>query len=210
MTASDNNPTDKDNASICIQTVTTVPDVDSVNPWTTLSNEVRYDNPWISVEHHEVLNPAGNPGIYGKVHFKNKAIAVLPLDAQYNTWLVGQYRFTLQHYSWEIPEGGGALEDDPLDAAKRELLEETGITAKTWTPLLRLHLSNSVSDEEAFGFVARDLKFGEAQPEETEELALVKVPFNTALQYALNGQITDALAVSCLLKAARMIEKGEL
>ncbi len=210
MTASDNNPSHGNNASNRKRIVDDLPDVDTQNPWTTVSRDTRYENPWISVVHHEVINPAGNPGIYGKVHYKNKAIAVLPLDREYNTWLVGQYRFTLQCYSWEIPEGGGALDGDPLLAAKRELLEETGIKAKIWTPLLRLHLSNSVTDEEAFGFVAQDLEFGAPQPEETEQLSLIKVPFETALQYALDGKITDALAVTCLLKAARMIDQGDI
>ncbi|MEM6723516.1 MAG: NUDIX hydrolase, partial [Bacteroidota bacterium] len=103
------------------------------NPWTKLSEALQYDNPWIRITEHQVLNPNGNPGIYGVVHFKNVAIGIVPLDEEYNTWLVGQYRYTLEQYSWEIPEGGGPLGTDPLKSAKRELLEETGITAKEWT-----------------------------------------------------------------------------
>lgn len=210
MTSNPDTPPRPSSAPDPIKPGSALPAIDKENPWKILSKEVRYDNPWISVVHHDVLNPAGNPGIYGKVHFKNKAIAILPLDHDYNTWLVGQYRFTLQRYSWEIPEGGGALHDEPLAAAKRELHEETGITAEHWTPLVHLHLSNSVSDEEAFGFIAQDLKTGRAQPEETEQLALIKLPFEEALQHALDGHITDALAVACLLKAARLIEQGEI
>ena len=187
-----------------------LPAVDETNPWQTLDSEVRYDNPWIRVIHHDVLNPSGNPGIYGKVHFKNRAIAILPLDKDYNTWLVGQYRFTVSAYSWEIPEGGGPEDTDPLQAAKRELLEETGIVAKQWTPLLELHLSNSVSDELAIGYIAQDLKFEAAQPEDSEDLTVVKRPFDDVLQMAMDGRISDALAVACVLKAARLIDAGKI
>jgi len=187
-----------------------LPVVDEANPWQTLDSEVRYDNPWIQVIHHNVLNPSGNPGIYGKVHFKNRAIAILPFDKDYNTWLVGQYRFTLNAYSWEIPEGGGPEKSDSLQAAKRELLEETGIVARQWTPLLELHLSNSVSDELAIGYIAQDLQFEAAQPEDSEDLTVVKVPFDDVLQMAMDGRISDALAVACVLKAARLIDAGQL
>jgi len=178
------------------------------NPWQTINTEIRYDNPWISVTHNEVINPAGNDGIYGKVHFKNKAIAILPLDQDNNTWLVGQYRYTVDTYSWEIPEGGCTDNSTPLEAAQRELLEETGIIANRWTELLYGHMSNSVSDEEAYGFIAQDLKFTDAQPEETEDLARIKLPFDEALEMALNGKITDIFAVTCLLKAAHLLDRG--
>src|SRR5687767_10265505 len=102
------------------------------NPWKKLSAEIKYENPWIKVEEHQVLNPAGNPGIYGKVHFKNLAIGVIPIDENGNTWIVGQYRYPLDEYSWEIIEGGGKLGVDPLVSAKRELLEEAGIIAEEW------------------------------------------------------------------------------
>lgn len=178
------------------------------NPWQTVSTETRYDNPWITVTHNQVINPAGNNGIYGKVHFKNKGIAILPLDEDNNTWLVGQYRYTINAYSWEIPEGGGADTSTPLETAKRELLEETGIEASRWTEILYAHMSNSVTDERAYGFIAQDLQFTTAQPEETEALSLIKLPFDEALDMALSGKITDILAVTCLLKAAHLLEKG--
>src|SRR6201990_1547637 len=103
------------------------------NPWKITAEKVVYDNPWINVTEYQVINPSGNPGIYGKVHFKNRAIGVIPLDSAMNTYLVGQYRFVLNEYHWEIPEGGGHMAHDPLDAAKRELLEETGLKARKWT-----------------------------------------------------------------------------
>ena len=177
------------------------------NPWKTLSEETAYENPWIRVSHREVLNPAGNPGIYGVVHFKNLAIAIVPIDGDGNTWLVGQYRYTLNEYSWEIPEGGGPLGTDPLESAKRELLEETGITADTWTEVGHLALSNSVSDERGVIYLARDLHFGEAEPEETEDLMLRKLPFSEAVEMVMRGEITDALAVASILKVKVLLDK---
>lgn len=177
------------------------------NPWQTIDKETVYENPWIKVTHNNVLNPSGNPGIYGVVHFKNKAIAIIPLDENNNTWLVGQYRYTLERYSWEIPEGGGPLHDSPLASAKRELLEETGISAKTWISAGTLHLSNSITDEEAFLYVAKDLTFGEAQPEETEDLRVKKLPFQEVVEMVMNGEITDGLAVAAILKIKLMMDR---
>lgn len=170
------------------------------NPWTTLERKEIYDNNWINVNEHQVINPSGGRGIYGVVHFKNLAIGILPLDEDNNTWLVGQYRYPLQAYSWEIPEGGGPLGLDPLDGAKRELLEETGLTATDWTELQRMHLSNSVSDELAIIYVARGLNMGVAAPEETEDLQLRKLPFEEAYRMVLDGTITDSMSVAAILK----------
>lgn len=177
------------------------------NPWTTLSEKTAYENPWIRVSHREVLNPNGNPGIYGVVHFKNLAISIVPVDKDGNTWLVGQYRYTLNEYSWEVPEGGGPMEDEPLESAKRELLEETGITADTWTEVGPLALSNSVTDERGVVFLAEDLHFGEAEPEDTEELLIKKVPLEEAVNMAMNGEITDVLAVASLLMVKTLLDR---
>jgi 8-oxo-dGTP pyrophosphatase MutT (NUDIX family) len=149
-----------------------------------------------------VIRPDGEPGIYGVVHYKNRAIGVLPIDDEGYTWLVGQYRYTLDSYSWEIPEGGGAQGEDPLEAAKRELREETGLKARLWRPLVRAYLSNSVSDEEAIIFLATDLIQGEAEPEGTEKLELIRVRFDEALRMVLNGEITDAMSVIAILRYA--------
>lgn len=181
--------------------------VSKENPWKILSADTRYENPWIKVIHHDVTDVAGNPGIYGTVHFKNTAIGIIPLDKELNTWLVGQYRFPLRCYSWEIPEGGGESTATTLDSAKRELREETGITARRWEKILDMHLSNSVSDEKAVIYLAQDLEFGEAEPEDCEELVIRKLPFTEALRMALAGEITDAMAVAGLLAAARIIGK---
>jgi 8-oxo-dGTP pyrophosphatase MutT (NUDIX family) len=173
------------------------------NPWTTLSSREVYDNNWIAVTEHQVTNPAGNPGIYGKVHFKNKAIGIIPIDDQGNTWLVGQWRYPLNQRSWEIPEGGGELATDPLLSAQRELKEETGITATRWTQIIRTHLSNSVTDEEGFVFLAEGLSFGNREAEETEaDMKVMKVRFQEAITMVMEGKITDSLSVMGILKIA--------
>lgn len=178
------------------------------NPWQTLSIEERYDNPWINITHREVLNPAGGPGIYGLVHFKNTAIGILPLDKDYNTWIVGQYRYTLEEYSWEIPEGGGPLGQDVLDSAKRELKEETGIIAQKWTQILELNTSNSVTDEYGVAYVAQGLSFGDSEPEDTEQLIVKKLPFAEVYQMVMDGTIKDALSMLTIFKAKALIDQG--
>lgn len=180
------------------------------NPWQTHSVEEVYDNPWITVSHREVTAPTGADGIYGLVHFKNTAIAIVPIDSEGNTWLVGQYRYTLNQYTWEIPEGGGAAHEDNLSVAKRELREETGIEASKWSPLLELHTSNSVTDEYAVGFVAQGLSFGDSEPDDTELLQINKVPLATAVDMAMDGRITDGLAMACLMKIQLLIDRKEL
>lgn len=170
------------------------------NPWTILSSEEKYDNPWINVIEHQVINPSGGKGIYGKVHFKNLAIGVIPIFENGDTILVGQYRFPLNAYSWEIPEGGGKIGVDPLISAKRELMEETGLSADKWTLLLKMHLSNSVSDEFSLIYIAEDLQQGLAMPEETEQLQLKRVPLPKAIEMVMNSEITDSMSVAALLK----------
>ncbi|MBW4890496.1 NUDIX hydrolase [Mucilaginibacter sp. HMF5004] len=180
------------------------------NPWTITSEKVIYDNPWIGLTEYQVLNPSGNPGIYGKVRFKNIAIGVFPLDDELNTYLVGQFRFALGQYSWEMPEGGGPLGTDPLDSAKRELLEETGLKANNWTELQRIHLSNSVSDELGIIYLARGLEQFEAEPEDTEQLMVHKVPFEKVYQMVCNNEITDSLTVAAVLRVKLMLLENKL
>jgi 8-oxo-dGTP pyrophosphatase MutT (NUDIX family) len=180
----------------------------SPNPWKILSSEEKYENPWIRVTEYQVINPGGGNGIYGKVHFKNRAVGVVPVDNEGNTWLVGQYRFTLDAYSWEIPEGGAPEGEELLACAQRELLEETGLTAKTWTLMSTIHTSNSVTDEAGWLFLARDLTEGDNQPEESEaDLKVMKVPLSTAVEMVLTGKITDSMSMVGLLMADRKLGK---
>jgi 8-oxo-dGTP pyrophosphatase MutT (NUDIX family) len=179
------------------------------NPWQVLSSAVQYQNPWISVREDQVLNPKGGRGIYGVVTMKNKALGIVPVDAQGNTWLVGQYRYPLNEYSWEIPMGGGPVGRDVLESAQRELKEETGLLARRWTNIARLHTSNSVTDEEGFVFLAEGLEQGETEPEDTEDLRLWKLPLAEAVAMVMDNRITDAISVAGLLKAERVLRTRE-
>jgi 8-oxo-dGTP pyrophosphatase MutT (NUDIX family) len=170
------------------------------NPWQIESSALQYSNPWIEVTEHAVINPAGKKGIYGTVHFKNIATGVIVLDEEHHTWLVGQYRFPLQQFSWEIPEGGSPEGTDPLESAKRELQEETGLKATDWQLLLRMHLSNSVSDEEAFVYLAKGLSQHTAAPEETEQLVVKRFSFAEVCAMVDTGEITDSISVAAILK----------
>jgi 8-oxo-dGTP pyrophosphatase MutT (NUDIX family) len=170
------------------------------NPWETIGSKLVYDNPWISLSEFEVITPAGKPGIYGKVHFKNISVGVIAIDSNNDTYLIGQYRFPLDLYSWEIPEGGCPEGTDWLEAAKRELKEETGFEAKKWTELLQMHVSNSVSDEFAIVYVAEDLIAGASEPEDTEQLEMLKMPFSQAVDWVMEGKITDSISVAAILK----------
>jgi len=174
------------------------------NPWVTHSTRTVYENPWIRVTESQVTNPSGNPGIYGVVHFRNRAIGVVPIDAEGHTWLVGQYRYTLGSYEWEIPEGGCPEGESSLEAAKRELREETGLIAGHYRVLLdNLALSNSVSDERATIYVATDLTQAEADPEETEALQVRRLPLEEAIAMVRRGEITDSISVIALLAVER-------
>ena len=178
--------------------------------WFTHTIDEMYDNPWITVTHRSVSAPTGKPGIYGVVHFKNTAIGIVPIDAEGYTWLVGQHRYTLDQYEWEIPEGGAPPGESALAAAQRELREETGILARRWTSLLTLHTSNSVTDEVARIFVAQDLSHGDNAPDDTEVLQLQRVPLKDAINMALDGTITDSLSLAALLKVSHLLNKGVL
>ena len=178
------------------------------NPWKTLTSEPVYESAWIEVVKHDVLSPAGNPAIYSVVKFKNLAIGVLALDENNNTWLVGQWRYPINEYAWEIPEGGGHLDTDPLESAKRELKEETGIVAKEFKEIMRLHLSNSATNELAIVFVAKNLVFEVGEPEESEILQIKKLHITEAYNLVMEGKITDAISVAAILKTKILIEQG--
>lgn len=171
---------------------------ETLNPWRVLGSRPVYENDWISVREDEVVRPDGAPGIYGVVHYKNTAVGVLPVEDGH-VYLVGQYRYPLERYSWEIPEGGCPEGEDPLQAARRELKEETGLVADRWEKLGEADLSNSVADERAVWFLATGLIPGERQPEGTEVLGVRRVPLDEALAMALDGRMRDALSQLALL-----------
>lgn len=181
-------------------------------PWKRGAERVVYENPWIKVTEHAAVAPTGRPATYGVVSFKNLAIAVLPIHDDGTVVLVGQNRFAMGDYSWEIPEGGSPVGEDPLEGARRELAEETGLVAAHWQEVLRAQLSNSVTDEQAIGYVATGLTNGGHghEADETEDLALVRVPFREALEAALAGHLPDVLTVAMLLRAYHMAREGLL
>jgi 8-oxo-dGTP pyrophosphatase MutT (NUDIX family) len=173
--------------------------------WKRLTSTTVYDNPWITVYEDQVVNPGGGRNLYGRIHFKNKAVAIIPLDDNGNTWLVGQDRYTLGHRSWEVPMGGAPTDEDPLEAARRELREETGLSAGRWTEIMRLHTSNSITDEVGLVYVAEDLTCGETEFEETEAIEIRKLPVSEAVDMAVRGEITDAISVAALLGLQRIL-----
>jgi len=167
--------------------------------WKKLSSRIVWENDWMQVHEDEVINPGGGENLYGHVHFKNRAVAIVPLDENGNTWLVGQDRYTLGAWSWELPMGGAPLGEAPIDAAQRELREETGLTAADWAEVMRLHTSNSITDECGIVYVARDLTEGETAFEESEDLEIRKLPLSEAVMMVKRGEITDAITVAALL-----------
>jgi 8-oxo-dGTP pyrophosphatase MutT (NUDIX family) len=173
-----------------------------IGGWKVKSSRIAYENPWIKVTHDEVITPKGTDGIYGTVHFKNTAIGVLPIDEEGNTWLVKQSRYTLNQYTWEIPEGGCPQGEDPVNAARRELEEEVGLKAAEITELMRMHLSNSVSDELAIVFIAKGLSTGQQSLESTEDIEYKKIPLTEAIEMVKRGDITDSISVAALLRIA--------
>jgi 8-oxo-dGTP pyrophosphatase MutT (NUDIX family) len=180
------------------------------NPWITHHSSVVFENPYVKLVRNEVTRPSGNPGLYTVVHFKRVAVAIIPVDEEGYTWLVGQYRYAHHRYEWEVPEGGAELDEAPEACAHRELREEAGLLATTLTPILEMQLSNSVTDEISHSFVATGLTQTDAEPEETEDLTVHRLPLSEAFAMALRGEIRDALSVASLLKLKYLLESGAL
>ncbi|WP_241094938.1 NUDIX domain-containing protein [Marinicauda algicola] len=185
--------------------------IEKRGPWTVLSRRTAYSNPWMEVAEYDVLRPDGSPGLYGVMSPRGYAIGILPVFEDGTTLLVGQHRFPLDAHSWELPEGGGAKDLDPLESAKRELAEETGYTARHWQEFLQMDLSNSITDEQSFSFLAWGLRKGERALEAAEaDMTVRRLPFDEALDLAMSEQIRDAFTVAMLAKADYMRRKGLL
>ena len=180
------------------------------NPWKKISSETKYENPWIKIVEDKVKNPAGNNGIYGVVHFKTNAIAIIPLDENNNTWIVGQYRYPLNSYEWEVVEGGCPEGTSPEATAKRELIEEVGLKAEKLEMILEMQLSNSTSDEISYTYIARQLTYVGEHPEEDEQLAIKKLPFQEVYEMVMSGEIRDGLSVASILKTKMLLDAGKI
>jgi 8-oxo-dGTP pyrophosphatase MutT (NUDIX family) len=168
------------------------------------------DNPWFGVDDYQAVAPTGVPSRYYVARFKNRAVGVLPLFEDGTVALVGQWRFPFGAYSWEIPEGGAPMTEQPLAGAQRELREEAGLVAADWREVLRLTPSNASTDETCFCYLATGLTRTETEPDPTEALTLARVPFLEALAAATSGKILDAMTVATLLRVHHMAVTGEL
>lgn len=184
--------------------------VSQENPWKTLSSEIVHETPWVRINHHKVINPGGSEGIYSVTEFKNLALGILPLDDEYNTWIVGQYRYPIDIYSWEIPEGGGDFNVPPVESAQRELQEECGVIARDWQLLLTSHTSNSATNEFAYIYVAKGLTFTDPHPDDDERLEIRKLPFTELYRMVMDNEVTDSLTVMAVLKAKVWMDEGKI
>lgn len=173
----------------------------TASPWRTTASREVYANAWIRVREDDVVRPNGSTGIYGVVQFATAAVGVVPLHADGSTVLVAQYRYTLDRWSWEIPEGGGDPAAGLREEAARELREETGLTAARWTDLGPVEPSNSVTDQLGRVFLAEGLRQSRPQPDPTEHLRTWRLPVGEAVAMALDGRISDALSVVALCRA---------
>jgi 8-oxo-dGTP pyrophosphatase MutT (NUDIX family) len=180
--------------------------MDTKNPWKKLSSNKIYKNQWFSLREDRVISPGGQNGVYGVVETA-PAIAIVPINQNLETYLVGQYRYPLELYSWEVPEGGGNHRESNLDAAKRELKEETGLTANKWTYLDSLYTSNSITNEVGHIFMAEDLEEGQSEPEHTEDLTIKVVPFFEAYRMVLEFEIKDSLAIIGIIRVYDYLRK---
>jgi 8-oxo-dGTP pyrophosphatase MutT (NUDIX family) len=180
------------------------------NPWTTLSTEPRFEDDFVRVDDHRVINPAGREANYGVVHFKNIGLRILPVDAEGQTFLVGQYRYGADYFSWEFPAGNQDPGEDSRDGAKRELREEIGQIATEWLDLAEIVPSGSITDQRERSYVAWDLHKAEQDLDEQEAIRVKRLPFAEAVRMAVSGEIRDAGSIVALLLIDAKLRRGEL
>ncbi len=178
--------------------------------WSDAGPELVAENPWMTLTVHDAVAPTGTSARYMVLHPANLAVGVLPIHEDGTVVLVGQQRFALKNYSWEMPEGGAPFDEAPLEGVKRELAEEAGLVAAHWEPALKLELSNSITDERAMTWIAWDLSATETAPDETEVIAVRRVPFRDLLAEIERGAVRDVMTVATAYKAYHMAREGEL
>ena len=183
---------------------------DGADPWIVERTTLAFENDWFRIDKNEVVHPDGSNGEYAVVRVRRLAVGVLPIEADGSVHLVGQWRFPLGRYSWEMPEGGAEPGEEALACAKRELEEETGLRAAHWAPILEMDLSNSLTDERGIVFLATGLQAGQAHPDDTEVLKQRRAPFSEVVQRVIRGQIRDSLTVAAVLRAHHMAVTGGL
>jgi 8-oxo-dGTP pyrophosphatase MutT (NUDIX family) len=179
-------------------------------PWRDLGHEIVHETPWMKVTEHRAIAPTGREAAYGVLRFQNIATGVLPVHPDGTVTLVGQARFARANYSWEMPEGGAPFGEDPLDAVKRELAEEAGLEAASWALALRVEVSNSITDEIGYTWIAWDLKPVPVNPDPTEIMTIVRVPFLSLLHEIERGAILDSFTVATAYRAYHMAKEGLL
>lgn len=169
-----------------------------------------FENPWMRLTRHQATAPTGAPADYVVMRPRNLAAGVLPLHDDGTVTLVGQHRFATMRYSWEMPEGGVPEGEDPLAGIQRELAEEAGLVADHWLEVLRLDLSNSITDERAVCWLAWGLGAAATAPDPTEDLRIVRVPFLSLIEEIDRGAVRDVMTVATALKAHHMAREGRL
>jgi 8-oxo-dGTP pyrophosphatase MutT (NUDIX family) len=180
------------------------------NPWKTLSSRVAYENTWIRVREDKVIRPDGGPGLYGVIEVRPSA-GVVALNERDEIVLVGQWRYTVNRYSWEIPRGGSHPgEDDLLEVGKRELAEEAGVLARDWRKIGTVDNANGVNSDSQTFYLATGLSETETNHDPEEEITVKWRPFAEALEMAMDGRITEVDSVAAILLTAQLRASGQI
>ena len=183
---------------------------DRPQPWRSAGESVIFENPWMRLTRHPAVAPTGLQSDYVVMRPQNLSVGVLPIHDDGTVTLVGQQRFALMNWSWEMPEGGAPFDEDPLEGAKRELAEEAGLAAATWREALKVEMANSITDERAIAWIAWDFQPAPTAPDPTEVIRVARVPFGDLLREIGRGAVRDMFTVATTLRAYHMAREGEL